>query len=172
MRMNAMGVALAAMVLPVASMAAEPIQVGKYRDWTAYTFDDPGGKICYAVSEPKKAEGDYTQRGDIYLLVTHRPEGKVFGEVSIITGYTYREGSEPTATVTSSRGNDVFKFYTDGDAAWAYQEKEAELVAAMKAGARMVVKATSNRGTLTTDTYSLSGVTAALNKIDAECGRK
>ena len=33
----------------------------------------------------------------------------------------------------------------------------------------MVVKGTSSRGTLTVDTYSLSGVTAATRKALAEC---
>lgn len=167
MKLKAMAIAAACMVLPWAGMAAEPVQIGTFTDWRAYTFDDPGGKICYVVSEPKKAEGDYSRRGDIYFLITHRPSGNVFGEVSIITGYTYEEGSSPTATI----GGDRFDFYTEGDAAWAVQDEEAGLVRAMKAGATMVVRGKSNRGTLTTDTYSLSGVTAALNKIDQECNR-
>ena len=40
---------------------------------------------------------------------------------------------------------------------------------AMIAGATMSVQGTSSRGTLTTDTYSLSGITAALNAIAREC---
>ncbi len=35
----------------------------------------------------------------------------------------------------------------------------------------MVVKGTSSRGTLTTDTYSLTGFSAALQSIDKACGR-
>ncbi|MCA8928485.1 MAG: hypothetical protein KDC18_10480 [Alphaproteobacteria bacterium] len=155
--------------MPGAVLAADPVQVGKFTDWTAYTFDDPGGKICYVVSEPKKAEGNYSRRGDVYFLITHRPSGNVFDEVSIITGYTYKDGDEPVATVD---GNKKFSFYTEGDAAWAFQDKEAALVDAMKAGSRLVVQAHSQRGTLTTDTYSLSGITAALGAIDKECKRK
>jgi hypothetical protein len=34
----------------------------------------------------------------------------------------------------------------------------------------MIVKGTSSRGTLTTDTYSLSGFTAAFNAISKACG--
>jgi hypothetical protein len=33
----------------------------------------------------------------------------------------------------------------------------------------MVVTGTSSRGTKTTDRYSLSGITAAMNKIDSIC---
>jgi hypothetical protein len=39
----------------------------------------------------------------------------------------------------------------------------------MKAGSTAIVKATSTRGTDTTDTYSLSGITAALNKMTETC---
>ena len=34
----------------------------------------------------------------------------------------------------------------------------------------MIVKGTSSRGTDTTDTYSLLGITAALNRAAQECG--
>ena len=155
-------------LLPAAAIAADPVQVGTFKDWRAYTFNDPGGKICYVVSEPKKEKGNYTNRDPAYFLITHRPQGNVFDEVSVIAGYTYKKGNEPTATI----GKSQFKFYSEGDAAWVFQKDESGLIKAMKAGATMVVKGTSSRGTLTTDTYSLSGVTAALNKIDAECNRK
>ena len=40
----------------------------------------------------------------------------------------------------------------------------------MKKGRTMIVRGISRRGTTSTDTYSLKGVTAALQKIDALCG--
>lgn len=149
------------------AMANQPREIGVFSDWRAFTFEDAGGKICYVVSEPKKAEGNYTRRGDIYFLVTHRPSGRVFDEASIITGYTFQNGYEPTATI----GNQQFKFYSEGDAAWAFTADEKQLITAMKRGANMVVRGRSSRGTVTTDTYSLSGITAALNAIDKECNR-
>jgi hypothetical protein len=39
----------------------------------------------------------------------------------------------------------------------------------MKSGNNMTVEGTSGRGTVTTDTYSLSGVTAGLDAIAKEC---
>lgn len=160
--------ALAGLLAAAPAMANQPKSIGTFKDWRAYTFEDAGGKICYAVSEPKKDEGKYTRRGDIYFLITHRPSGNVFNETNIITGYTYKKGYEPTATI----GGKKFKFYSEGDAAWAFEADENKLIAAMKAGATMVVRGRSSRGTLTTDTYSLSGVTAAMNAIDKECKRQ
>jgi hypothetical protein len=48
---------------------------------------------------------------------------------------------------------------------------EAKLLAAMRDGSKMIVKGTSRRGTLTTDEYSLKGISAALDKIASECGK-
>ena len=48
-------------------------------------------------------------------------------------------------------------------------DQEAALVEAMKKGTKMTVTGTSQRGTVITDTYSLSGVTAALDAIAKEC---
>ncbi|MFO1113388.1 MAG: invasion associated locus B family protein [Rhodospirillales bacterium] len=45
------------------------------------------------------------------------------------------------------------------------------IVAAMKAGQKMTVRGTSARGTITTDTYSLSGFSAALAAIDKACAK-
>jgi hypothetical protein len=39
----------------------------------------------------------------------------------------------------------------------------------MQKGSRAVVTGASSRGTTTTDAYSLSGITAALQKAHAEC---
>jgi hypothetical protein len=46
---------------------------------------------------------------------------------------------------------------------------EGVLVAAMRSGSTMSVQGTSSRGTVSTDTYSLSGVSAALDAIAKEC---
>lgn len=156
----------AVVVIASASAAAAQEVLGNYKDWTAFVDKTSGKKICYVGSKPKKSEGKYTQRGDIYVLVTHRPSENVVGEFNIETGYTYKSGSQPVVTI----GGRTFKLFTKGSNAWAQNAKaDKSLVSAMKAGSDMVVKATSSRGTLTTDTYSLSGFTAAYNAINKAC---
>ena len=59
---------------------------------------------------------------------------------------------------------------TDSEAAWlASMDDESGFVASLKKGTKLVVKGTSGRGTQTTDTYSLAGVTAAMDAIDKAC---
>lgn len=153
-----------AAVLPAA--AAEPERIGRNGDWSALTLQRGGGKVCYMASSPTKAEGDYTTRGEIFALVTNDPKSGIRGEVSIVTGYTYRSDSQVTVQI----GGATFDMFTSGDRAWTQGPEEDEpLVQAMIRGSDMVVKGVSSRGTLTTDTYSLSGFTATKELIDQAC---
>ena len=152
--------------LAAPAAAAEPERIGRNGDWTAFTLDRGGSKICYMASSPKKAEGDYSQRGEIFALVTNDPASGIEGEVSVVTGYTYRKDSKVTVRI----GGATFDMFTSGDRAWTQgPEEDAPLVQAMVKGADMVVTGVSSRGTQTTDTYSLSGFTATKKLIDGAC---
>lgn len=146
-----------------------PQLIDVYSKWEAYTYSEDGQKVCYMGSQPTSAKGDYTQRGKIYVMVTHRPALKLLNEVSFITGYTYKSGSEVDLRIDSKR----FKLFTHDDSAWAVNsEEDRKLVSSMKSGSTMVVVGYSSRGTKTTDTYSLSGFTAAYNAISKACNTK
>jgi len=160
---------LAAAPLGVSPAAgADPKAIGTFNDWQAVTFDDGGNSGCYITSRPTKEEGDYTQRGRTYVLVTHRPKDGSFDVVSIVAGYTYKDGSDVTVAIDQTD----FALFTHQDSAWAADTAtDQALVAAMKSGNRMVVRGVSSRGTKTTDTYSLSGFTKAYNAIAEACPR-
>ncbi len=147
-----------------------PRLLGEYGDWSAYTYKENGKNVCYMASTPKKDEGKYTQRGDIYAVVTHRPGEKSFDVVNFVAGYTYKKD----AKVEIKIGKETFtNIFTDADKAWTLTEKDDKaLVAAMKRGERMIVRGVSSRGTQTKDTYSLSGFTRAYKVISAKCGKK
>lgn len=147
--------------------AGEPRLVGTYGAWDAYIFIENGNKVCYMASRPASAKGDYTQRGEIYALITHRPAEGTKNVFSYITGYTYRSGSDVSLQI----GSQNFTLFTQDDTAWTPDaETDAKLASAVQSGSSMVVKGTSSRGTLTTDTFSLSGSSKAYNKISKECG--
>ena len=80
----ALCLALAALDLFRTAMAAEPQLLGSFRDWNAFSYEENGNKVCYMSSRPKKDEGNYKQRGDIYVLITHRRE-KSLDVVSVTT---------------------------------------------------------------------------------------
>lgn len=146
-----------------------PRHIGDYGDWAAYTYKENGKNVCYMASTPKKDEGKYTKRGDIYAVVTHRPAEKSFDVVNLVAGYTYKTESKAVIKI----GKQAFNLYTDGDKAWTTTPQEdAKLVAAMKRGERMIVDGVSSRGTKTKDTYSLKGFMRAYKAISAKCGKK
>lgn len=149
--------------------AAAPQLIGEYDDWSAYAYKDKGGLVCYMASTPKKDEGKYTTRGDIYMVITHRPAEKSFDVVNINAGYTYKEDSKVEVKI----GNKTFdRLFPSGDKAWAVSDKvDKEMVAEMKRGSRMIVHGMSSKGTQTKDTYSLSGFGSAYKAISNKCKR-
>lgn len=155
-----------ALAFATPAMAADPKHLGDHGDWSAYSHKTKSGKICFVITEPKEKLPKKVNRDPVYFLITNRPKEKIKNEVSIITGYPYKSGSFTTARI----GDSSFKMYTKGDGAWIdNNEDERRLIKAMKDGSSMTVKGTSRRGTVTTDKYSLIGITAAINSIDKSC---
>ncbi len=150
----------------VAAASSDPKALGIFKDWQAYTWTESGKKLCYMLTRPNKSLPQNVKRGDIYLMVTYRPKSKSKEEVSHITGYTYKDKS----TVEIAIGDRKFKLATDSDVAWVPEgESDAKLINAMRKGSKLTVKGRSSRGTLTTDSYSLQGFTAAHKQIRKSC---
>lgn len=152
-----------------AAFASGPRLIGTYGDWSSYVFEENGNKVCYMASQPKKAEGNYTKRGDIFALVTHRPAEGTKNVFSYITGYTYKAGSDVAVMVDGKR----FTLFTQGETAWTPDaDTDNRLANALRKGSKLVVKGTSSRGTATIDTFSLNGSGAAHDAIGQACGVK
>jgi len=100
------------------------------------------------------------------MFISIRPAEKVNNEVSIIVGYPFKTSTEATAEV----GATTFALYTQGDGAWIKNAgEEAHMVDAMRQGESAVVKGMSAHGTQSTDTYSLKGLSEALDRVAQEC---
>ncbi len=144
--------------------------LGSYREWDAHVRGSGDARECYILSAVKRwtASRKGVSRGATYITVTHRPAADIKDEVNIVVGYPLRQGSELRLTVDGKRRFDLF---TEGRGAWAYDAREdGSIVQAMKRGNQAVAVANSQRGTRTTDTYSLQGFTAAYNAITKACG--
>ena len=169
-RWIACGLAAAALGawLPAATgEAAEPKQLGAFNSWKAFVVTDGKAKHCFVYSEPSREEGRYDRRGKVSVSISHRTQDKVRNEISFSAGYAYKPESEVEVLID---GKQRFTLFVDGEAAWAPDDAtDTALRKAIEAGSTMTVKGRSSRGTLTTDTYSLSGTSAALARIDREC---
>ena len=160
-------------VTGTAQAADAPKLLGKFDDWAAYTYGTGRDKICYVLSEPKKQDPKSAARGDVYFMVTHRPGRNIRNEISMRVGYPFAATSKPFAMIGKDRYQ-MFSGVSQGGEhqnwAWLDNTKdEAKMVKALRSGSDMVIKGTSARKTLTTDTYSLKGSGSALNKIDTAC---
>ncbi|MBL0012087.1 MAG: hypothetical protein IPP22_16345 [Nitrosomonas sp.] len=149
--------------------ATEPKLIGEHGDWTAYMFMENNNKVCYMVSKFKKSEGNYSKRGDVFALITHRPADKSKNVFSYIAGYAYKPGSEATVIVN----NQSFRLFTQDDSAWASDEAtDNKITDGIRRGNSLVIKGASARGTETIDTFGLSGSSSAYKAISSECGVK
>lgn len=142
--------------------------LGEHGDWVATQTSEANKPLCYMSSAPQTSKGKYTKRGDVYAIITHRPAEKSIGVVSFQAGYTLKKDAPVTVTIDAKK---TFELFSQGEFAWTMEAADDKaLVKAMRAGSKMVVKGTSGRGTLTTDSYSLSGFSAALKSINKACG--
>ena len=151
---------------PTHAQSAPTKRLGKFGPWTALLDGGKNGRICYVYAEPASKKGRYSKRGDVFVEVIHAPAEDRRNEVLFIAGYTYKKGGNVRVDIDGRK----FVLFTDKDTAWTSgPTKDRDLVRAMRQGLRMVVRGRSWRGTLTTDTYSLKGFTAAHRAISAAC---
>lgn len=157
---------------PTAGVAggAEPTLIGQFGTWGAYSATPNGKKVCFALAKPSssKTNPPNRPRDPAYAFVSTRPAEKVNNEVSVMIGYALKPGSESTVEV----GGASYAMYTQGDGLWIKNAAEEErMVEAMRKSADLVVKGVSAKGTETTDTFSLKGLSQALDKIAQDCRR-
>lgn len=157
---------------PPAAMTggAEPTLIGQFGTWGAYSAAPNGKKVCFALAKPSssKTNPPNRPRDPAYAFVSTRPAEKVANEVSVMIGYTLKQGSESSLEV----GGASYSMYTQGDGLWIKNAAEEErMVDAMRKAADATVKGVSAKGTETTDTFSLKGLSQALDKLAQDCKR-
>jgi hypothetical protein len=155
------------LALAAADADAQAVKlVSRFNDWNVYAHESADARICFAASRPNSSEPAGARRDSIYFYVSAWPKDGVKSEVSVKIGYPLRKGSAVTVTI----GNTAFNLFTNDDKAFvADPNAELKLIEAMKKGSVMIVRGTSQRGTQTTDTYSLSGISQAVQTVTAGC---
>ena len=144
-------------------------QLGAVKGWSAYLYREKSGRVCYLVGRPERTEPVGAKRRGPTAMVTHRPEEKIANVVSFVEGYNLKDGSDVALDV----GGTKFELFTKGDSAWARSaELDKTIVDALAHGKEAIVKGTPQKGSPTTDTYSLAGFAQALALIDKACGVK
>jgi invasion associated locus B (IalB) protein len=152
------------------SGGAEPTLIGQFGTWGAYSATPNGKLVCFALAKPSssKTNPPNRPRDPAYAFVSTRPAEKVVNEVSVMIGYQLKPGSESSVDV----GGASYAMYTQGDGLWIKNAAEEDaMVQAMRRASDITVKGVSAKGTETTDTFSLKGLSQALDKIAQDCRR-
>jgi hypothetical protein len=146
-------------------------RVAAMTDWSVFVDENP--KECWSVSSPKETvntrDGNVVavNRGDILLYALYLPSAKVKGQVTFYGGYPFASGS----TVNLNISGTEFELFTEGEWAWpASTAEDAKIITAMKRGTRVVATGRSGKGTVTKDTFSLLGFSAASDDAETRCG--
>jgi invasion protein IalB len=147
-----------------AAAPAAPSLIQQFGDWGAYSYQSAGGKVCYVLSVAKtKLPTSGVDHGDNFFIVTQRPGQNISYEPQAMMGYPLKDNSKVNVTID----NKTFVMFTKDKAAWVENAaQEPALVAALKSGHSLKISATSKKGTATSYTYSLKGVSAALKQIE------
>ncbi|MGB5087018.1 MAG: invasion associated locus B family protein [Methylocystis silviterrae] len=145
----------------------KPEQLGSYGEWGAYAAQNGRSRTCYALGQPKeRTPRAKLKDASAYIFISTRPAENIHNEVAINLGYPTKDGSAAIADIDG----DSYELITKGTNAWVKdQSREREFVGAMRGGAKLIVKAASSKGTSTTDSYSLKGLSDALARAVQEC---
>ena len=150
----------------VASLGdGKPVLLDTFHDWGAYMARGKE-KTCYALASPKERVPSTLKRDQAYVFISSRPSENVRNEVSIIMGFPLKDNGEAKAEI----GSATYELIGKGTNAWIKNAaKEPQLVEDLKKGSKLTVKAASNKGGQTTDSYSLAGLSQALERVQKEC---
>jgi len=140
--------------------------LGDFRDWSSYAASDGTGNVCFALTRPTAVTPQPDGFTAAYLYITNRPAENVSNEFNLVAGFPF----QPDSMATVSVGGQSFNLFTQNDAAWLDDAGQADaLASAIRAGSTLIVEGTTAAGIKVTQTFSLSGATAASQAIGAEC---
>ena len=176
--------------------ASKPSLVATFGDWNVFVGEVGKGRICYTLAQPKLREPTSLTRDPGYAFISDRPSEGVRNEVSFIMGFDVSGGDtaesktdakpdeKPSKSSAKSKTSAAaapvalvdqasFEMLPKGGNLWVKNAaKESALIAEMRKGAKLVVKAASLRGHQSIDTYALGGFSQAMDRLQKECPGK
>ena len=158
--------AAALFALPATASAETVTKVETVSDWSLFADDAKPHKFCFVSSEPKSTDPADTAREAPRAYTSAWPKDGVKGEVSVRLGFQTMKGTE----ISASGAPEGFQLVASDARAFVKDAtQELKLVEAMKKGAKLTLSSKTQTGVAVTDTYSLTGLGGALQKMQEEC---
>lgn len=159
---------------------ATPVAI--FGDWNVFASGQGKTRVCYAIAQPQVRTPKTLKRDTAYLFVTVRKGENIQNEVAVMLGFPVKPAesqtkpsgqaatapapADPTLNLGAIRYGLVVK---DGNAWLQNPGEEPRVVAEMSRTPKLVVKATSMRGSATSDEYALAGFNDAMKRAREEC---
>ena len=154
------------LVFSVANAEEDLKSLGKFKDWQSFVMVKEGVKTCFAQSIPVVRAPKKFKRDPSRLFISFRPAENVKNEVSVTNGYEFKL----KAPVSAKSGKKKYDLFSKGRFAWVVDDgDEIKLISTMKKASRLMIVGNSEKGTLTTDHYSMMGFTKAYNTAKKNC---
>jgi hypothetical protein len=148
--------------------AADAQPLGSFGDWSVFSFEDAGAKVCFMSSKPQKTEASVQniKRGEPAAFVTYWTSENAKNVFSVAAGFPYNDQKQPVIKIDGQE----FNLLARGETAWAPDtEADDKIAAALQKGKALDVVSVSKRGTKVTDTYSLKGSGEAYKAMTDAC---
>ena len=140
--------------------------LGKFKDWQSFVLVKEGVKTCFAQSIPVVKAPKKFKRDSSRLFISFRPAENIKNEISVTNGYEFKL----KAPVSAKSGKRKYDLFSKGRFAWVVDNKdEVKLISTMKKASRLMIIGNSEKGTETTDHYSMMGFTKAYNSAKKSC---
>ncbi|RIJ31636.1 invasion associated locus B family protein [Henriciella algicola] len=162
-RIAAIAALCSAVAIPAATAA--PTAIGRYENWTVFTEEVGGEKLCYAATEATDKAPQSANHGDVWFFVSNWASGKARSQPSLKVGYDLRADLPARASV----GRSGWTLYGVGGEAFAQDRDDSQIVDALRRGSELHVEAVSSRNTQVSYHFSLSGSAAAIDKASSLC---
>ena len=146
--------------------AEEVKKMGTHKDWETYVINYDTGKVCFAQSKPVLQSPKNNPR-EARLFISFRPGENIVNEISITGGFQYNNKNSITAI--SGKNKYIFDIVRENFAWIADNKVENKMIKLMQKGSRIMIKAYNQKGSQTTDHYSLLGFTKAYKATKANC---
>ena len=169
------------LLLPLMAQAATaPQNLGNFGLWHTFSLAQEGGAVCYMTltghpAQPQipntgkksKAKPKLAKRGEVVLMITHRPAEGSKDVVSYAAGMKFKSASEAKIKI----GQKDFSLFTQGDTAWSRDAAtDHALALAIFGGQTINFTGVGAHGENLSDTLYLKGAAQAYNAINKACG--
>ncbi|MDD3288901.1 MAG: invasion associated locus B family protein [Alphaproteobacteria bacterium] len=165
-------------IIPSLANASAPQTLGSFGPWKAFMATENEQPVCYmsltskappivVPKTAKKSQAKPSKRGDVVIMVTHRPAEGSKDVVSYSAGIKFKAASEAKIII----GKKEFSLFTQNDTAWSRDAAtDHALAAAIKGGLSITMSGESARGDIINDKINIKGAAQAYRAISKSCG--